>query len=112
MNEMTATTHAPLPAFCARCGLVEAHEVHHGRRGEFSHGEKIAAHKFKKSVDAGARLICPEDRPSEPAVGRSDSSSSERRDSPAKARTHDPRCTSLKGEPWGCNCWAYRGVSS
>ena len=25
----------------------------------------------------------------------------------AARKAHDPRCTSLKGEPWGCNCWAY-----
>ena len=65
---------ADLPLFCTTCGLVEEHEVHHGRRGDFN-GEKVAAHKF------------------------------------TKPRVHDPRCTSLKGYPWGCNCWAYQGVS-
>jgi hypothetical protein len=38
---------APLPPFCAHCGLVEEHEVHHGRGGEFV-GEVIAAHGFKE----------------------------------------------------------------
>ena len=38
---------ADLPPFCAKCGLVEDHEVHHGRDSEFV-GEKIAAHKFKE----------------------------------------------------------------
>lgn len=41
---------SPLPMFCARCGLVEEHEVHQGHRVEWL-GEKIAAHKFKETTD-------------------------------------------------------------
>jgi hypothetical protein len=37
---------APLPQFCARCGLTELNQVHHGHDVEWSHLEKIPAHKF------------------------------------------------------------------
>jgi hypothetical protein len=48
MNELEfRCINAPLPPFCAKCGLVEEHKVHRGRGTEFV-GEVIAAHKFKE----------------------------------------------------------------
>lgn len=29
---------------------------------------------------------------------------------PESQQQHDPRCNSLKGGFWGCNCWSYQNA--